>query len=481
MNIFKGVAVLMVLLCLGLCSCTDDVSQEEEVEKITLTFSYWEPGVYNELGNALQSIAEEYEILNPSVNIELMPQPVEGYQDWIKSTVVSDTMPDIQSNHTSRLAEQYRAGLIVDITDFMNGESAYEPGVAWKDTFIEERLEQANCDYQNSLCNIPFFGTELGIFYNKSIYEELGLSVPQTWGEFMNNCEIIKNSGKNPIVMMTQKSDARQWLGWEIGAGLCIEKYLADDRININNDNKITDYEVARAIISGELNMAEDEAFQECYKMYIEHLEQYLSYCPDSLELEESVAKAVFLSGEAAHINTGSWDVQSLMKNTGIEFEVGVFRFPVFTSEDSPYAGKGIGSSTTQSIAITKSVYKTEGKLEAAIDFMQYFTQKDVYQTFIDMTTQIPTVKDVDIGEEPGCFIYDGYPATMLIIKGDNDNIIYDILSGNPPVLDDKFFGEKQAAAMENAIEYMNDNNISAENNYYIDEKQYGGEFLQKD
>ena len=35
-----------------------------------------------------------------------------------------------------------------------------------------------------------------GIFYNTKIYEELGLSVPKTWDEFMANNEKIKAAGK---------------------------------------------------------------------------------------------------------------------------------------------------------------------------------------------------------------------------------------------------------------------------------------------
>ena len=35
-----------------------------------------------------------------------------------------------------------------------------------------------------------------GIYYNKPIYEELGLSVPKTWDEFMANNEKIKAAGK---------------------------------------------------------------------------------------------------------------------------------------------------------------------------------------------------------------------------------------------------------------------------------------------
>ena len=42
------------------------------------------------------------------------------------------------------------------------------------------------------------FGSAMGggIYYNKKIYAELGLSVPKTWAEFMANNEKIKAAGK---------------------------------------------------------------------------------------------------------------------------------------------------------------------------------------------------------------------------------------------------------------------------------------------
>ena len=39
-----------------------------------------------------------------------------------------------------------------------------------------------------------------GILYNKTIYEELGLTVPKTWAEFMANNEKIKAAGKVAVI-----------------------------------------------------------------------------------------------------------------------------------------------------------------------------------------------------------------------------------------------------------------------------------------
>ncbi len=39
-----------------------------------------------------------------------------------------------------------------------------------------------------------------GWFYNKKLYEELGLEVPKTWTELMENNEKIKEAGKTPVI-----------------------------------------------------------------------------------------------------------------------------------------------------------------------------------------------------------------------------------------------------------------------------------------
>jgi raffinose/stachyose/melibiose transport system substrate-binding protein len=45
------------------------------------------------------------------------------------------------------------------------------------------------------------FGAAMGggVYYNRKIYEELGLSVPKTWDEFMANNAKVKEAGKVPV------------------------------------------------------------------------------------------------------------------------------------------------------------------------------------------------------------------------------------------------------------------------------------------
>lgn len=440
-------AVLSVLLTAGCRAATMRVSEEK---KINLTFSFWEPGVHTELEDGLKKVINEYEKLHKNVHIELISVPVADYDNYIKERMVSGNLPDIQSNNGTQLEMQMQKGLIVDIRDELEKESAYYSGNLWKDTF-EPKYTEWSQNPDKPIVGIPFFGVGIGIFYNKTMYERLGLSVPETWSEFMYNCEVIQNAGKQPIAFMTNKSDARDWLEWEVGAGLYGEADLKNRELNIDGDSRITESEIAQYIKNTSFDMTTDKEYQDRYKNYINHISQFLSYCTESADYEERVAKTVFLNGEAGHIHSGSWDVISFMKNPNVGFEVGVFEFPKFTCEDTPYPGDGVQVLSAQCLALTKSVNSESGKKETAVDFLQYLTSADVYRDFIGDTFQIPTVKGAPTDKDLECFINDeGNKFYSFMTMGDGD-IIYDIIVGNAPVIDDKYFRNK----MKNVLKYQ--------------------------
>ena len=82
------------------------------------------------LERGLQSIVEDYEELHPNINIELEPHPVENYLEWIKIKIASNDLPEIESCYSNELEAQYKAGVLADITEALNSESAYEKGMA---------------------------------------------------------------------------------------------------------------------------------------------------------------------------------------------------------------------------------------------------------------------------------------------------------------------------------------------------------------
>ena len=125
---------------------------------------------------------------------------------------------------------------------------------------------------------IPFFAVELGIYYNKAIYDKLGLEIPKNWHEFLDNCEAIENAGILPVAFMAQKTDACLWLKSGIAGGLHAKKHLSDKDININGDKAISSYETYRALLNGKLDFANDTEYQTEYREYVSHMEKFLKY-----------------------------------------------------------------------------------------------------------------------------------------------------------------------------------------------------------
>ena len=129
-----------------------------------------------------EALVEDFEAANPDINIELETRPGGGEGDnIIKTRLATQTMADLFIYNSGSLFQAINpAQFLVDLTN--------EP---W----------QANVQASfKQVVTAPDGTVGGGIYYNKKIYAELGLSIPTTWDEFMANNEKIKAAGKVAVI-----------------------------------------------------------------------------------------------------------------------------------------------------------------------------------------------------------------------------------------------------------------------------------------
>ena len=479
MNI-RIIAVLLAISCaLGLAGCENSQQPVSGQEAVVVSISYWEPGVNREMETAFKEICAKYTQLHPEVTFDLRAQPASGYQDWVKARLAADEAPTIQMNHSEVLKDEYMQGYIRDISAEFNKPNPYADNQIWKDVFREGQLDAVHMYSYEPTYAIPFYGLGVAYYYNKDLYEELGLEIPETWDDFMHNCQVIQDAGTNPIAMMLMKSDALTWLNWYIMTGMYANYYLADENINPNRDVVVHDREITRAVKKGYFDCTtgfDNEAFNR----YLDKVEQLSQYCEGATSLDEAGAKAQFLAGKAAHIMSGSWDLKAFSENQN--FEVGTFALPKFTKEDSPYAGSNFKVSSAQVLGITNSEKASQEEIDAAIDFMKFFTSPDIYQIFIEATQQVPVVNGVAVDGSLDVFLSgENEPLSIFLKDGDSPNGIKSITIA---VMSGKDYDRQELAeglqasidAFANSI--IRKEHISAENDYDIGEIPVQGTFV---
>jgi len=123
-----------------------------------------------------------------ATEIELRPGSAEG-ENLLKTRLATGEMSDlIYFNSGSLLTALNPERNFVDLTN-------------------ESYMEKISSSYKQTVTvNGKIFGIPAsssaagGILYNKKAYRELGLEIPMTWDEFMDNCQVVKDAGKTAII-----------------------------------------------------------------------------------------------------------------------------------------------------------------------------------------------------------------------------------------------------------------------------------------
>ena len=260
------------------------------------------------------------------------------YQTTLRQSLLSqNTAPDFfkwWSNY--RLKPLYEEGLLEDVSDIWS--ELFESGV-WPEEVTAE------ITFDGKQYAFPYHYSHWGVIYNKSVYKELGLDIPETWNEFLSNLEAIKQSGRTPI-SMTLEGRWQSTLWWS-------EVIMK------------TDADLYLGLVDGTIKFSDPQAI-EAMRNWV----QLFPYFPKDLTLPWGETYPQIYTGSYAHALLGDWLFTSL-ESLGADMDKDIGWFPVpsitpsgngFVFEISPMAIPKNSKNKEQAKLVMKEWMSAEGQ-----------------------------------------------------------------------------------------------------------------------
>ncbi|MDD5013874.1 MAG: extracellular solute-binding protein [Atribacterota bacterium] len=140
-----------------------------------------------------QDVVKRFESLHPNIKIDMESVANEPIKDKLRIVVGGGTTPDLFYSWGGEFAKKFvRAGVALDLTPY------FEKYPDWKASFAPASFE--NSTFEGKNYGVPMELMIKFFAYNTEIFGKYNLNPPNTWDEFMEICETLKNEGVIPIV-----------------------------------------------------------------------------------------------------------------------------------------------------------------------------------------------------------------------------------------------------------------------------------------
>ena len=178
-------AILIVIaaaLVLTFGGCT---KKETGPSKVVLTMGSWRADDVAQMNNLLA----EYSKIKPDVEIQFRPTNPPEYNATLRLQLEGGTGPDLMYARSYATGQElFSAGYFGDCTDI--------PGVRQNFTASNAAPWQMP---DGKLFAVPFAAVSHAVYYNKTIFQQEGLSPPQTWEDFLTLCGTLASKGYTPL------------------------------------------------------------------------------------------------------------------------------------------------------------------------------------------------------------------------------------------------------------------------------------------
>lgn len=308
------------------------------------------------LDDLIAGFNEEY----PDVTVNVEATSMDNYQDVVKLKISTDEAPDIIFGGPKNYSDLVRSGNIVDLSDKEYVSRISESMIA-------------NVMLDDSVYGVPLDAMANLVFYNKDIFEELDLSVPTTYDEFIDVCKKLEEGGYAAAAAGYQDAIS-------IGANF-YTIFFGAPYLECEN--------YAAELMSGEKSASDYPSMARALEQWREIM-QYQN--DDNKTISTDRAEQLFANGEAGMIIIGTWGLGPIL-NYNPDGNFGAFVYP---SEDS--ADKNALPVATDDTWMMCAGAKNP---DAADAFFEYMTREEVNAKWCGTTSQLSAIEGVTVDTLP--------------------------------------------------------------------------------
>lgn len=424
----NGALAVAVSTALLLAGCGGAASNQSQDGRTTIDFAIHVANP-QEQEPAFAAVVEAFEAQNPDIDINLIGKEQSEHIKGIKMQSQSGNLPDMFWMLQASASELNDAGALLDLSDFLDAN----PDVA---SSLRPNMVNAFKDGDTQY-GLPYQPLVTGMFYNRALFEENGLEVPQTFEDLMEASKVFRAKGITTIAQGAKDP----YSVWAFLTMLSRFGYFEkiDDILegseSFNNEDFIRYYEKIDLL-------TEAGAFPEnvTTQSYFQAVES-------------------FTGGKAALLDSGTWDVRKI-EDSPVGKDVGFWWGPTFSD--------GVGEQNVSSvvpsapIVVNAAVAQDGAKLDAVEKFLAFYYGPEGIQIIVD--NQIPAMTDVEVSvdatqhpvfasvmEQVSSPDYTSQPAQPdLVVSEAVANALYDSIYG---VINGTYDPEQAAAVVQKAID----------------------------
>lgn len=304
------------------------------------------------------NLIAKFEDENPNIKIQLEAPP--EAETVLRTRLTRNDMPDIMSiGGNATYGELGSEGVLKDLSDedFLN---SIQPA------YLEMITRLVGTDTEGTF-GVPYATNANGVIYNKTLFEEMNMEIPETWDEFIALLDQAKAEGVKPIEFTLQDAWASLPV-WNSLGGVLVSDNFAEEKTN------------------GETSF--EDAYSEVADKYLKLIEYGEG---DIFGVGYDSGNATFAAGDALFYNQGNWAIPELVKNNE-DIDLGFFALPASNdaSENNLISG----------VDVLLAVSENSEHPEEALKFIEFMVSEETSKQYIDEQAAFSAVEGV-IQENP--------------------------------------------------------------------------------